>query len=181
MGLNITVTKRGPGAAQIQKRLADIVNSDVLVGIPQVRANRSGEAINNASLMYIHTHGSPVNNIPPRPVIEPAIAASGNREAIAKELAGASKAFLEENPTLAKRQLERAGIAGANASKAWFTDPRNHWPPNAPSTIKRKGSDRPLIDTGALRQSITYVVRASATTESAVSGFKTVASEAPEV
>lgn len=31
--------------------------------------------------------------------------------------------------------------------------------PNAPSTIKRKRSSRPLIDTGRLRQSIRYVVR----------------------
>lgn len=29
-------------------------------------------------------------------------------------------------------------------------------PPNAPSTIKQKGSDTPLIDTGRLRQSITF-------------------------
>jgi hypothetical protein len=29
-------------------------------------------------------------------------------------------------------------------------------PPNAPSTIARKGSDVPLIDTGRLRQSIDY-------------------------
>lgn len=31
-------------------------------------------------------------------------------------------------------------------------------PPNAPSTIARKGSSNPLIDTGAMRQSIRYVV-----------------------
>ena len=31
--------------------------------------------------------------------------------------------------------------------------------PNAPSTIKKKGSDKPLIDTGTMRQSVTYVVR----------------------
>lgn len=31
-------------------------------------------------------------------------------------------------------------------------------PPNAPSTIERKGSSTPLIDTGAMRQAIRYVV-----------------------
>ena len=31
--------------------------------------------------------------------------------------------------------------------------------PNAPSTIKKKGSSNPLIDTGTMRQSVTYVVR----------------------
>lgn len=33
-------------------------------------------------------------------------------------------------------------------------------PPNAPSTIKAKGSSNPLIDTGRLRQSINYEVKA---------------------
>lgn len=33
------------------------------------------------------------------------------------------------------------------------------WAPNAPSTIKKKGSNKPLIDTGRMRQSIVYVVR----------------------
>jgi hypothetical protein len=31
-------------------------------------------------------------------------------------------------------------------------------PPNAPSTIAKKGSDVPLIDTGRLRQSVDYTV-----------------------
>lgn len=30
---------------------------------------------------------------------------------------------------------------------------------NAPSTIKKKGSDKPLIDTGTMRQSVNYVVK----------------------
>ncbi len=30
--------------------------------------------------------------------------------------------------------------------------------PNAPGTVQRKGSDRPLIDTGALRQAVSYVI-----------------------
>lgn len=32
-------------------------------------------------------------------------------------------------------------------------------PPNAPSTIAEKGSSKPLIDSGQLRSSITYLVR----------------------
>ncbi len=31
-------------------------------------------------------------------------------------------------------------------------------PPNAPSTIAQKGSDKPLIDTGQLRSAITYAI-----------------------
>lgn len=32
-------------------------------------------------------------------------------------------------------------------------------PPNAPETIARKGSSKPLIDTGSFKQSINYVVK----------------------
>lgn len=31
--------------------------------------------------------------------------------------------------------------------------------PNAESTIKKKGSDKPLIDTGRMRQSVNYVIK----------------------
>ena len=31
--------------------------------------------------------------------------------------------------------------------------------PNAPSTVRRKGSSKPLIDTGRMRQSVNYVIR----------------------
>ena len=31
--------------------------------------------------------------------------------------------------------------------------------PNAPSTIRKKGSSRPLIDTGRMRQSVNFIIR----------------------
>jgi hypothetical protein len=115
--------------------------------------------VTNAELLFIHTKGSMVRNIPARPVIEPAIAASGNREIISREVANASQAAMHGDVTKMMNGLKRAGIAGQNASRKWFTDSRNHWAPNSPRTIKNKGSDRPLIDTGALRAAITYVVK----------------------
>lgn len=33
------------------------------------------------------------------------------------------------------------------------------WVPNAPSTIAAKGSDKPLIDTSHMKNSVTYVIR----------------------
>lgn len=110
--------------------------------------------------MYVQSHGSPGMHIPARPVIEPAIAYPANREIITRELGEAAASMLEHDPAKAERYMNRAGIAGMNAAKGWFTNPANGWPPNAPSTIARKGSDRPLIDTGSLRRAITFVVRA---------------------
>lgn len=108
--------------------------------------------------MYLHSYGVAIFGIPPRPIIEPAIEARGNIEPITEELKKAAAAQLAGNRAGAMAGLRRAGMMGQNAVRGWFTDPRNGWAPNKPSTIKRKGSDRPLIDTGELRKSVTYVV-----------------------
>jgi hypothetical protein len=114
--------------------------------------------INNAELTYIHTHGSALRGIPPRPIIEPAIEDRENQEKILPELELAAKAALDGKSEEVVRELNLAGIVATNAVKKWFVNPKNNWAPNAPSTIRAKGSSRPLIDTAALRQAMTYVV-----------------------
>jgi hypothetical protein len=105
--------------------------------------------------MYIQAHGSPLWNVPPRPIIEPAIEA--HRQELAELLRQALVNALEARPFI--QELRKAGMKGQNVTRAWFVDPRNKWPPNSPRTIAEKGSDRPLIDTGELRKSITFVIR----------------------
>lgn len=56
----------------------------------------------------------------------------------------------------AKDAAEIAGLFMSSAIKKTLTDLSD--PPNAPSTIARKGSSNPLIDTGQLRASITHKV-----------------------
>ncbi len=115
--------------------------------------------VTNAELLFIHTHGSPINRIPARPVLQPSVQADGNRQAIDNEINASIKATLVGDAETAKKKMMRAALAGQNAARKWFTDPRNGWAPNRPSTIKAKGSAQPLIDTGALRASIVGVVR----------------------
>lgn len=131
----------------------------VFVGVPESTATRAkSDPINNAQLTYIHTHGSPLRNIPSRPIIEPAINARGNREPIQEELKLAAAAQLANDAAKATEHLRRAGLIAQSAVRAWFTDPRNGWAPNAPATIRRKGSDRPLIDRAELRKAMTFAV-----------------------
>lgn len=159
------------------------------VGIPQEKTSRGDEPINNASLLYIHshgirrksmreemqgyldqgmkyslayqlyiqTHGSPLWHAPPRPVIEPAIAK--HRREIAVEYSNAIKAAMSGDTAQVDSCIKRAGLLAQNICRKWFTDAENGWPPNSPKTVKKKGSDQPLIDTGALRKAIVYVVR----------------------
>jgi hypothetical protein len=154
----------------------------------------AARTITNAELLFIFSKGSPLRNQPARPVLEPAIEAEGNRQAIAAELSGVAMALLEGRNGDATAHLRRAGVAGANAARGWFTDPRNGWAQNAASTIRKKlgkltGKRRrkalaildsvsgfasmpmvgqfsaldaintPGIDTGAMRQAITWVIK----------------------
>lgn len=135
----------------------------VYVGIPQEESSReeSGE-VTNAELLFIHTNGSPVNNIPPRPVIEPAI--KDDAERLSSMMKKASKLVFEGNKAEAIKQLKLTGMRGQNVSRAWFVNEKNGWPPNSPSVYRRKlekdsTDPKPLIDTGELRKSITYVVQ----------------------
>jgi hypothetical protein len=119
-------------------------------------ANKS--MVNNAQLLYIHTNGSVLKHIPARPVIEPAIKDPDNQALFMPEFEAAAKTALNGKPEQVDKHLRRAGLIGQNVCRAWFVNSKNGWAPNAPSTIAAKGSSRPLIDTGAMRKSITFVV-----------------------
>lgn len=186
--MNPTVKLGGvDNTVKIMKDIGNLSALQVYVGIPESAGARTKGVINNAQLafllthgvrsqqmraaeakipgpyplahaLYLHTHGSSLWRTPPRPIIEPAIEAKGNKEAICAWLKKAGEAVLDGNKANAVRYLNLAGQEATNACRNWFTDSRNNWPPNAPSTIRRKGSDRPNIDTGALRKALTWVI-----------------------
>jgi hypothetical protein len=116
-------------------------------------AIEGGEKYSVAFQMYLHEHGSALYQSPPRPIIEPAI--EDAKDGIAKRLEKTVRVALDGGDT--EKELTNVGQYAENKVKRRFTD--NDWAPNAPSTIARKGSDKPLIDTGALRSAITFVIR----------------------
>jgi len=112
--------------------------------------------------MFLMEHGSPAQQIPPRPVIEPAILTVKNETS--KHMISALTSYIAGDLDAVKRELHSTGLIAQSACQKWFEDPRNNWPPLAKSTIeaKKKKHDPdyepiPLVDTGALRQAITYV------------------------
>lgn len=139
---------------QVAARIKQLSKSEVLVGIPQAENARKGEPIGNAALLFIFSTGSEPNHQPPRPVLEPAI--EQNREIISAPLKEAAQQALQGKPF--EQALDKAGQIAENAAKRWFTDPRNGWKGNAPSTVKAKGSDVPGIDLGEMRRAITHIV-----------------------
>lgn len=151
------VTMRVGGIEVALESIRRAMEREILIGIPAKKTLRPGGPINNASLLFIHTNGSPIRNIPPRPVIQPAI--EHNRDSIVNQLRLMLLAAERGDDAAMRRYQARAGLAGQNAARDWFTNPANNWPPNSPVTIARKGSSRPLIDTGNMRNSIIYVLR----------------------
>ena len=133
------------------------LENEVVVGITE-ESNVSEGPFTSAALLYMHEGGVPSHNIPPRPVLEPAIALPENKEKIEEMMQEAAEAALVDGDIeKAKACCEKAGMAGRDACKKYITD--GHLAPNAPSTVARKGSSIPLIDTGAMHGSISYAVR----------------------
>jgi hypothetical protein len=143
---------------KLKAALAKLAKAEVFVGVPEDHNIRNKGEMTNAALVYLHTHGSPRLGLPARPIIEPAIEASDNKALIVSQLGDAAKALMDQKPSSVTQHLEKAGMLGRQAAQRWFTDARNNWPANSPRTIAEKGSDAPLIDTGQLRRSLTYVV-----------------------
>jgi phage gpG-like protein len=120
--------------------------------------------MNNATLARIHNYGSPAANIPPRPFLEPGIEHARDK-IVAALIDGARETLDRMNPAVVETALKKAGALAAAQVQQEFTD--NNWEPlKHPRSKKgrshRKGAaivEKPLIDTGALRASITYVVR----------------------
>ena len=162
MGKGFNVKVVADNTAKQLEAIEFIKNNSVYIGVQQKDTTREGEDVTNAELLYIHTNGSPVNNIPPRPVIEPAIAEDKNR--LGNMMKQASRYVFEGRFSEALRQLQLVGMRGQKVARDWFYNQKNGWPPNSPSVIenkKKKGSTdpRPLIDTNELHKSITYFVK----------------------
>ena len=130
-----------------RKAMRDEMDAMMDTGMPYSQAHK----------LYIREHGSPMLSIPPRPVLQPAI--EDNKEYIGQLLAEAGKAILQGDAAAGETKLHNAGDFAAAAAQGWFENPQNGWPPNSPRTIRRKGSDQLLVDTGEMRKAITYVVR----------------------
>jgi len=149
------------GAAQsILDALKTLANKDVLVGIPESKDERDDGDIGNAAIGYINENGSPAQNIPPRPHLKLGVR-SVEQDFIPHLKAAAQKA-LEGNVEGAVTSLDRAGTVAANGVKRYITI--TGFTPLADATVanrlrRGRNGNKPLIDTGEYRRSITHIVR----------------------
>ena len=125
----------------------------ILFGVPrETSSNREdSHKADNAYILSIMEHGSPVKNIPPRELLKPVL--EKHLDKIKTYFNELYKCLLEGDSKGADSIMEQLALRVETWGKSYFTED-NGWAPNKPATIKRKGSDKPLIDTGSLRQSI---------------------------
>ena len=137
-----------------EKNLQQFKDSVVKAGIlAKDGSENHSEGITVFQIGMIHEFGVPEKNIPRRSFIRVPI--ESNIKEITKLIENNHK-LVSENAMSAKVALDRIGIKAQNTIKESFRN--NDWKPLKRATVKRKGSSRPLIDTGQLIGSISYIV-----------------------
>jgi hypothetical protein len=183
MTVKITIDKLG----DVIKAISQLSNKDVLVGIPDSAPERTDTPISNAQIGYVMETGSPAHNVPARPFLVPGVA--DVQSECADRLGKAADAALSGNQAGAERQMSSAGMVasqsvkkkiGSNIPPALSPETiRNRHKSRKTQSMRAdekaylkdvaSGTDPaqaqsaagiiPLINTGSLRNSITYVVR----------------------
>jgi hypothetical protein len=159
--MNVTVLK--DNTAAVLRTVQEMASKRVLIGIPAEKAARKGDPITNASLGYIHENGSPARNIPARPFLKPGV------EQAAPKCAAVLGKFAKtafNNPSDIDKGLNAAGLIAQTSVKKRIVSGEGFAPLKEGTIAARKRSGakgtKPLIRTGQLLNSITYVVREKA-------------------
>jgi hypothetical protein len=135
-------------------------NDRVYVGIPREKSMRKEPGINNATIAFLQSNGSPANNIPPRPFLIPGVqqAQTKNLDILKKY----AKLALSDKDA-ANKALNSVGLNTQSAVKSYIKNSSN-FEPLSQSTIERrqqkgfKGT-KPLIRTAQLLNNVSYVIR----------------------
>jgi len=129
----------------------------VKVGVVGPDANvthdpRSG--LTNAELAVFMEYGT--KTVPARPAIRGTI--DGNKDRYFKEILPKLARAVVEGKISFHEALDVFGLKVATDIKSAITSGEGIPPPLQPETVAAKGSDRPLVDTGRLLNSITHAV-----------------------
>ncbi|MFD0965266.1 hypothetical protein ACFQ02_00075 [Seminibacterium arietis] len=148
--MSISISGNFNALKNLAKTLDELVKRDVFVGIPE-EANKSLKdqpSFNMASLAAVLEFGN--DRIPERPFLRRTL--NDNQEKYSLMFVNLFKKGVEPEKIYKQLALIAQGDVQENIV-------HGNWVPNNPKTIKRKGSSKPLIDTGKLRQSIKGIVR----------------------
>ena len=113
--------------------------------------------LTNAELMFIHENGSPLRNIPQRPVLQITLDWAKDN-IIPKTLQKCSDGILLKGWSTeeVEKELNKMAIRIQNYARGVirYSDSNGLLAPNSPRVAKRKKGNHPLFDTGQLSRSI---------------------------
>lgn len=126
-----------------------VTNADTLrVGFPSRNTYGSGTPV--AYVAVVNEFGYAPHNIPSRPFFRTMIAEKSPQWPA--QIAGVFK----DNEYDSRKTLDMMGVIIEGQLKDSIVN--GGWAPNAPSTVKRKGSSTPLVDTTLLTNSVSHEV-----------------------
>lgn len=146
--VSLTIQHRDLGAKKVAGKYKLIAKRRA----PVVMAGVLGKGNSDVALYAaVNEYGREDGSIPARPFMRPAFQS--------RRVKGAMKSVQEylRDKTSLNQMLNGIGRASVAAIVANIN--AHPPPPNAPSTIARKGSSGTLVDTGRMKQSITYSIR----------------------
>jgi len=153
--VNVSVKNTNPNVyKQLKKRLEQISRKQVVAGFPKGKLN-SPYYDNGASIIDVAIWNEfGTDFIPRRDFMGPA--AEKWNEYFKLKVEERKDEIITGKIDI-DQFLDEMGIQGAEFISGSIVALRK--PPNAPSTIRRKGSDNPLVDTGALHRSTLHEIR----------------------
>jgi hypothetical protein len=157
IGAKVGIRVLDTGWNELLKVVKNLQDSKAYVkaGVFGDKAGERGEPLTTVDLAVIHEFGAPSAGVPERSFIRSSF------EKHRPEYIAALRKLVAEVYGLKMSIPKALGIIGlrmATDMKRGITSGAGIPPPNAPATIARKGSDRPLVDTGRLMNSITWHV-----------------------
>ena len=149
--MSVKVTDKVTAAGKkLQKILKELADKEVRIGFQQGKATEE-DGTDICDIAAWNELGTV--NMPSRPFLRMSV--DDNSDKINSFMSAQKRSIINGEPT--DRILKKIGIFQKDLIQEKITE--GSFAPNAPSTIKAKGSSKPLIDTGRMRQSVNFEIK----------------------
>ncbi len=163
MAVRSTLRRSGAGLGPIEKAMAQLVKTRLLVGIPSdstrdPEPGQKGTPISNGVLGYVLEHGDDEHNLPPRPFLMPGVRAA--LPEIVEGMHRAAVGALSGKPSEIKSGFDQAGLAAQASVK--MTMQAGPFAPLSVRTIEQRARRRnpetgKLLGDGRSRDARSYL------------------------
>lgn len=146
--------KLTPEGKKFYAELEKLKQNEVFIGYQAGHAKHTDEDGNTADMAEIAMFNElGTSTSPPRPFLRMTV--DENKDKINQFVETQTKRIAQG--ASAEQCLKQMGAFGVSLVQEKIGN--GTFEPNAESTVKAKGSDKPLIDTGQMRQSVHYVIK----------------------